>query len=142
MIVSPVRNSQGKLIGASKIANDITERKRRDAQIVTLAHEAEHRTKNILATVLAAVRLSHSNTPDELKRLIEGRINALARVHTLFVEWRWKGAELHGLVTQEPYSDGRGARANYRPNRNPAGCRFVRADPDGGLYSRRSPMSP
>jgi PAS domain S-box-containing protein len=112
MTISPVRNAQGKVIGASKIASDITERKRRDAQIVTLAHEAEHRTKNILATVLAAVRLSHSNTPDELKRVIEGRIKALANVHKLFVESRWKGAELHGLVTQEllPYRDGREER--------------------------------
>jgi PAS domain S-box-containing protein len=112
MTISPVKNSQGKVIGASKIASDITERKRRDAQIVTLAHEAEHRTKNILATVLAAVHLSHSNTPDELKRLIEGRIHALANVHKLFVESRWKGAELHSLVTQEllPYRDGREER--------------------------------
>jgi PAS domain S-box-containing protein len=109
MTVSPVRNSQRKLIGASKIASDITVRKRRDAQIVTLAHEAEHRTKNILATVLAAVHLSHSNTSDELKRVIEGRINALAKVHALFVESRWMGAQLHSLVTQEllPYRDGR-----------------------------------
>jgi PAS domain S-box-containing protein len=52
MTISPVKNSQGKIIGASKTASDITERKRRDAQIVTLALEAEHRTKNILATVL------------------------------------------------------------------------------------------
>jgi PAS domain S-box-containing protein len=109
MTVSPVKNSRGKIIGASKIASDITERKRSDAQIVTLAHEAEHRTKNILATVQAAVRLSHSDTPDDLKRVIEGRINALAKVHTLFVESRWKGAQLHSLVTQEllPYRDGR-----------------------------------
>jgi PAS domain S-box-containing protein len=109
MTVSPVRNSQGKIIGASKIASDITERKRSDAQIVTLAHEAEHRTKNILATVQAAVRLSHSNTPDDLKRVIEGRISALAKAHTLFVESRWKGAQLHSLVTQEllPYRNGR-----------------------------------
>jgi PAS domain S-box-containing protein len=109
MTVSPVKNSQGKIIGASKIASDITERKRSDAQIVTLAHEAEHRTRNILATVQAAVRLSHSNTADDLKRVIEGRVNALAKVHTLFVETRWKGALLHGLVTQEllPYRDGR-----------------------------------
>jgi PAS domain S-box-containing protein len=109
MTVSPVKNSRGKIIGASKIASDITERKRSDAQIVTLAHEAEHRTKNILATVQAAVRLSHSDTPDDLKRVIEGRINALAKVHTLFVESRWKGARLHSLVTQEllPYRDGR-----------------------------------
>jgi PAS domain S-box-containing protein len=109
MTVSPVRNSRGKIIGASKIASDITARKRTDAQIVTLAHEAEHRTKNILATVQAAVRLSHSNTPDDLKRVIEGRINALAKVHTLLVEASWKGAQLHSLATQEllPYRDGR-----------------------------------
>lgn len=56
--------------------------------------------------MLATVRLSHSDTPDDLKQLIEGRIGALAKVHTLFVESRWVGAELHRLVTQElsPYS--------------------------------------
>jgi PAS domain S-box-containing protein len=109
MTVSPVKNSQGKIIGASKIARDITERKRSEGQIVNLAHEAEHRTKNILATVQAAVRFSHSDTPDDLKRLIEGRINALAKVHALFVESRWTGAQLHSLVTQEllPYRNGR-----------------------------------
>jgi two-component sensor histidine kinase len=42
---------------------------------------------------------------DDGKRLIEGRIDALAKVHTLFVKSRWKGAELRCLVTQEllPY---------------------------------------
>jgi PAS domain S-box-containing protein len=112
MTISPVKNSYGKIIGASKIARDITDRKRSEAQIVNLAHEAEHRTKNILATVQAAVRLSHSNTPDDLKRLIEGRINALAKVHTLFVDSRWTGAQLHSLVTQEllPYRNGREER--------------------------------
>jgi PAS domain S-box-containing protein len=112
LTISPVRNAQGKVIGASKIARDITEHKRSQAQIVNLAREAEHRTKNILATVLATVRLSHSDTSDDLKELIEGRINALAKVHTLFVESRWSGAELHRLVTQEllAYSEEREPR--------------------------------
>ena len=101
LTVSPVRNTQGIVIGASKIARDITEHKRSEAQIVNLAREAEHRTKNILATVLATVRLSNSDTSDDLKQLIEGRIDALAKVHTLFVESRWAGAELHRLATQE-----------------------------------------
>jgi two-component sensor histidine kinase len=57
--------------------------------------------------VLATVRLSHSDTVDDLKQLIEGRIDALAKVHALFVQSRWAGAELHSLVTQEllPYRD-------------------------------------
>jgi PAS domain S-box-containing protein len=112
LTISPVKNAQGKIIGASKIARDVTEHKRREAQIVNLAQEAEHRTKNILATVQATVRLSHSNKSDDLKKLIEGRINALAKVHTLFVESRWAGAELHTLVTQEllPYRGERKGR--------------------------------
>jgi PAS domain S-box-containing protein len=112
LTISPVRNAQGKVVGAAKIARDITEHKRSEAQILTLAREAEHRTKNILSTVLATVRLSHSDTSDDLKQRIEGRINALAKVHGLFVQSRWTGAELHTLVAQEllPYcgeTDGR-----------------------------------
>ncbi|MDE2068130.1 MAG: PAS domain S-box protein [Bradyrhizobium sp.] len=101
LTISPLRNAQGKVIGASKIARDITERKRSEAQIVNLAREAEHRTKNILSTVQATVRRSHANTCDDLKEVIEGRISALSQVHALFVESRWEGAELHRLVMQE-----------------------------------------
>ena len=105
LTVSPVKDPQGKIVGASKIARDITERKRIEAQISLLAREAEHRTKNILATVQATVHLTQSETIDEFKSAIEGRIQALANVHALFVESRWEGAHLNDLVTQElsPY---------------------------------------
>jgi PAS domain S-box-containing protein len=101
LTVSPVKNTEGKIIGASKIARDITDRKRSEAQITVLAREAEHRARNVLATVQATVHLSHSDTPEGLKRTIEGRIQALASVHRLFVESRWAGAELHSLVKEE-----------------------------------------
>ena len=104
--VSPIRASDGKIIGASKIAHDITEQKRADERISFLAREAEHRARNVLATVQAAVHLSQADTPADLKAAISGRIQALANVHTLFVESHWKGAELHALITQEflPYA--------------------------------------
>jgi len=51
--------------------------------------EAEHRTKNILATVQATVNLSHADTINGLKRAIEGRIQPLAKLHDLFVKSRW-----------------------------------------------------
>jgi len=44
--VSPIRNAEGEIVGASEIARDITERKRSEEQIATLAREAEHRVKN------------------------------------------------------------------------------------------------
>jgi len=103
--IEAIKDSGGNIIGAVNCFQDITERKRSDAQIVNLAREAEHRTKNILSTVLATVRLSRADTSDDLKQLIEGRIAALAKVHGLFVQSRWAGAELHSLATQElsPY---------------------------------------
>jgi PAS domain S-box-containing protein len=107
LTVSPVRNAQGKIVGASKIARDITEQKRSQEQIATLAREAEHRSKNLLANVQATVSLSQSDTSEGLKHAIEGRIRALANVHSLFVETRWIGAELSTIATQElaPYSE-------------------------------------
>ena len=50
LTISPVKNSLGKIIAASKIARDITDQKRSAAQLAILAREAEHRTKNILTT--------------------------------------------------------------------------------------------
>ena len=105
LCVSPVRDERGTIIGASKIARDITRRKQIDRHVAVLAREAEHRTRNILANVSATVDLSQADTPEGLKAAIRGRIQALANVHALFVESRWTGAELTRLVAQElaPY---------------------------------------
>jgi PAS domain S-box-containing protein len=101
LTVSPVRNSQGAIIGASKIGRDISERKRREAQMLMMAREAEHRARNMLSIVLATVKLSRADTADGLKLAIEGRIQALANVAELFASSHWNGADLHTLVTKE-----------------------------------------
>ena len=107
LTVSPIKNAEGKIIGASKTARDITEQKRAQERIATLAREAEHRSKNLLATVQATVSLSQSDTPEGLKQAIEGRILALAKVHSLFVDTHWIGAELSTIARHElaPYSE-------------------------------------
>ena len=106
LTISPVKNAEGKIVGASKIARDVTEQKRSQEQIATLAREAEHRSKNLLANVQAMVNLSQADAVDDLKKAIEGRIQALANVHSLFVATRWIGAELSTIARQElaPYS--------------------------------------
>ena len=112
LTVSPVRDSGGKIVGASKIARDITDRKQAEAQNQILAREAEHRTKNILATVQATVRLTQAENVEDFKSAINGRIQALANVNALFVASRWSGAELDDLATQElaPYRRSDGTR--------------------------------
>ena len=62
LTVSPVKNAEGKIVGASKIARDITEQKRSQQQIATLAREATvghlsasiaHEIRQPLASILA-----------------------------------------------------------------------------------------
>jgi PAS domain S-box-containing protein len=112
LTVSPVKDADGKIVGASKIARDITEQRRNREMIATLAREAEHRSKNLLANTLATVNLSQSETPEGLKQTIIGRIQALANVCSLFVATRWIGAELSAIAAQElaPYSETHGQR--------------------------------
>jgi PAS domain S-box-containing protein len=112
LTVSPVKDASGKIVGASKIARDITEQRKNQELITTLAREAEHRSKNLLANALATVNLSQSSSPEGLKQAIKGRIQALANVCSLFVATRWIGAELSEIAAQElaPYSEIHGKR--------------------------------
>jgi PAS domain S-box-containing protein len=105
LTVSPISDGLGHIVGASKIARDITEQKRREEQINLLAREADHRTKNLLALAQATAHLTNGATAAELKTAIEGRLRALANAHTLLAQSRWAGADLRNLALGElsPY---------------------------------------
>src|SRR6202171_4607747 len=85
LTVSPVRNPKGKIIGASKIARDITERRRSEEQQRLLLRELDHRVKNLFALASSVVTLSarSANTPGELASDVRDRLTALARAHAL-----------------------------------------------------------
>ncbi len=99
--VSPVSDEFGRIVGASKIARDITDQKRREELINLLAREADHRTKNLLTVAQATVHLAQGDTPAALKAAIEGRLKALGNAHALLAQSRWAGADLHMLVAEE-----------------------------------------
>jgi PAS domain S-box-containing protein len=83
--VSPVRNPDGRIIGASKIARDITERRRAEEQQQLLLREMDHRIKNLfaLASGLVALSARSATTPQELSSAVRDRLVALARAHAL-----------------------------------------------------------
>lgn len=111
--ISPIRNLAGQIVGACSVTRDITERKRSEKRIAVLAREAEHRTKNVLQAVQTVVHLSQARTVEELKQVIEGRIQALANAHGLLAQSRWVDADLANLVRQElaPYLQSERPRA-------------------------------
>jgi PAS domain S-box-containing protein len=119
LTVSPIRDADGTIIGASKIARDITERKRREELVDLLAREVDHRSKNLLALVQATVHLTQAETAAELKAAISGRLQALSNAHTLLAQSRWEGADLYRMVTEElsPYCEHGAARTEIKgPN--------------------------
>jgi hypothetical protein len=60
--VSPIKDAGGKVIGASKIARDISERKQAQARQDMLTRELHHRTKNLFAVVQSVVSRSFAGT--------------------------------------------------------------------------------
>src|SRR5262249_17362216 len=99
--INPLKDATDRVIGAINCFPDITEQKQSAKQISTLGQEAEHRVKNVLATVQATINLSHSDTVEGFRQAIEGRIKALANAHTVFYETRGKGAQLLAIVQRE-----------------------------------------
>src|SRR3546814_8855844 len=83
--VSPLRDSNGTVIGASPIARDITERKQAEERQRLLLREMDHRMKNLfaLADSLVGMSVCDAASPQELASLVHERLSALARAHAL-----------------------------------------------------------
>lgn len=83
--ISPIRDKNGAVIGASKLARDITERIVLQEKQVLLLHEMNHRIKNLftLAGTVVALSTRHARTPDELSQAVQQRLAALAAAHQL-----------------------------------------------------------
>jgi PAS domain S-box-containing protein len=85
LTVSPIKNSEGKIVGVSKIARDITDRRRAQEQQRLLLKEMNHRIKNVFAISSSLVTLSarSADTPEHLASAVRERLGALARAHAL-----------------------------------------------------------
>jgi PAS domain S-box-containing protein len=99
-------DKRGRVIRVSGVTVDITERKRAEERQNLLTREVDHRAKNALALAQSIVRLTRAENVKEYAETVEGRINALARVHTILSLSSWQGAEIGKLVREEmaPYA--------------------------------------
>jgi PAS domain S-box-containing protein len=98
----------GRVVRVSGVTVDITERKRAEERQNLLTREVDHRAKNALALAQSIVRLTRAGDVKAYVAAVEGRINALARVHTILSLSSWQGAEIKKLIVEElaPYSVG------------------------------------
>jgi PAS domain S-box-containing protein len=80
---------------------DISVRKQAEERQTVLVHELDHRAKNLLAVIQSILRLSRASNIEEFVAVVEGRVKALARTHSLLSEARWRGVDIRRLVAEE-----------------------------------------
>jgi two-component system CheB/CheR fusion protein len=102
LTVSPVKDEQGRIVSASTIVSDATERRKFEDHQTLLMHELSHRVKNTLATVqsIAAQTLRSGGVAPETIGTLEGRLIALAHAHDVLIEQNWGGADLREIAVR------------------------------------------
>jgi two-component sensor histidine kinase/CheY-like chemotaxis protein len=96
--------NQALTLAAELINERAKQRDSAEEQQRLLMAEIDHRGKNLLANVQAIANRTLPDTPQT--KSFTGRLMALARVHNLLAQSRWRGASLRTLLdsTLEPYA--------------------------------------
>ena len=140
LTISPVKDEYGRIVGASKIARDITgqkeaerllrqqtqrlealnraaqleieHRKRAEAARELLLHEIKHRVKNTLGTVQAMASQTFREAPRAEKDAFVARLQALSEAHDLLTQRNWDTVTTTEIIERSlaPFCDGRAGR--------------------------------
>jgi PAS domain S-box-containing protein len=98
--VSPVKDSEGRIVGASKIVRDISDRRRSEKQRDLLLGEMKHRAKNFAAIIDAIARQSRPKNNPKAAALLDtfvGRLRVLMMSGGIIVESAERTASIGGL---------------------------------------------
>jgi PAS domain S-box-containing protein len=107
LTVSPVKDAVGEVVGASKIARDISDKKQAQARQDLLTRENQHRTRNLFALVQTIVSNSFVGkmSVKDAERVVLSRLASLGKTHFMLIDSEWQGADLAEIVRSEmsPY---------------------------------------
>ncbi|WP_119271669.1 sensor histidine kinase [Taklimakanibacter deserti] len=112
LTVSPIKIRDGRIVGASKIARDISERKRQQEQQALLQREMKHRIKNTIATVQSIASQTLESIAPEERKAFAARLEALANAQDLVTLENWRRASLDRVVERalQPFRETYGTR--------------------------------
>ncbi|MGG5887740.1 HWE histidine kinase domain-containing protein [Falsiroseomonas sp. HC035] len=108
------------------VSRDVTAERAAEERQRLMAREVDHRAKNALAVVQAALRLTPRQDAEAYAVSVEGRVAALARAHSVLAEGRWQGAALRAVIEAE-------LAAFQAGSVEPGGSRFALEGPNLAL---------
>jgi PAS domain S-box-containing protein len=102
LTVSPIIDSHNRIVGASKIARDISDRRRSEETRQLLMREVAHRSKNMLAIVEAIVRqTARRSPPGDFAERLSQRLRSIAASQDLLINGEWTGVEISALIESQ-----------------------------------------
>jgi two-component sensor histidine kinase len=99
----------GKVEHAVVIVEDVTAAKQAEEERELLLGELNPRVRNLLGVIRSLVTQGGGPEVETYKKILTGRLDALAKAHSLATESRWRSIDLRALAaaTLEPYATGR-----------------------------------
>lgn len=104
LYISPIHDDDGRLLYFFASQMDTTrqhEASDLEAAEHLLLREVDHRAKNALALVQGIVRLTKRDDADVFASAVQGRVDALARAHSILADAHWRNVPLHHIVRNE-----------------------------------------
>ena len=82
---------------------DISDRKKAQDGQKLIIRELQHRTHNLFAVfqAIAARTVDENKTAAEIKYVLNGRVQALARAYSMLADAAWEGASLAAILDRE-----------------------------------------
>jgi PAS domain S-box-containing protein len=117
VVITAVRDEQGRLRGYGKVTRDVTDRRYADERQKLLLNELNHRVKNTLSIVQSIARQTLGDGKDA--KALEARLMALSRAHDMLTAKIWENGYLRTVVTTE-----------LEPFRRPSGPQISVEGPD------------
>jgi two-component sensor histidine kinase len=100
---APLHDRDGHVSGAFVVVQDIDRLKRADTQHATLLHDLQHRVRNALAMFCSIVTrtMQKGESVEAVGKVLEGRIESLARMQGLLSRAAGAGVDLETLIRDE-----------------------------------------
>ena len=94
-----VKDEHGRPVKMFGVMQDVTDRRESEARQKMLAHELEHRIKNLLAMVSAIASRTLRNTDlDTAREAFLQRLRSMSEAHDIMDETRWRGASMEQVI--------------------------------------------